>query len=216
VDEAFWKNRWQTGQIGFHEGATNRFLERYADRFLPPPGKGRVLVPMCGKSADLAFLAARGHDVLGCEIVAQAAEDFFHERSMRIHEEAKGSLLYLSSERVTIVVGDVMSLEPSVVGRFEALYDRAALIALPPDARPLYGSRMAALLEPGGKGLVIGLTHDAGQGPPFDVPEQDVRAAYTDLTIALLEVEDVTATTENLTKKGATRVVEAAYLVAAR
>ena len=69
MDPSFWRDRWQAGQIGFHEGRPNSFLERFADRL---PRGGRVLVPLCGKAEDLAYLAGRGHEVVGVELVEDA------------------------------------------------------------------------------------------------------------------------------------------------
>src|SRR5690606_25526965 len=56
----FWHQAWRDGHTAFHEGATNRFLARYLPLFGPAR---HVLVPLCGKTEDMATLARAGHSV---------------------------------------------------------------------------------------------------------------------------------------------------------
>src|SRR6185503_16503780 len=58
----FWINRWNENQIGFHVKGVNPLLTRFW-----PSARGRVLVPLCGKSEDLRWLAERRHEVVGVE-----------------------------------------------------------------------------------------------------------------------------------------------------
>jgi hypothetical protein len=75
------------GQIGFHEGAPNAFLQEHVAKL----GASRqVLVPLCGKSEDLAFLAARGHAVVGVELVEDAVRAFFSEHGLTPAVTARG------------------------------------------------------------------------------------------------------------------------------
>ena len=74
MDANFWKARWEAGQIGFHEGRPNRYLERYVGRL---GTRRRVLAPLAGKAHDLAFLAELGHEVIGVELSEFAARAFF-------------------------------------------------------------------------------------------------------------------------------------------
>src|SRR4051794_37723026 len=77
MDHGFWQGRWEQGQIGFHEGKPNRFLLRFGERLGPP---GAVFVPLCGMSADLDELRARGFRVTGCEFVERAVIEHFRRR----------------------------------------------------------------------------------------------------------------------------------------
>ena len=71
-----------------------------------------------------------------------------------------------------------------------AVFDRAALIALPPELRRRYAAEVYAKLSAGCRGLVITLEYAQAEreGPPFAVPESEVRALYgRDWDIDLLE-----------------------------
>ena len=63
MDEQFWQARWAENQIGFHQRETNPYLERYWLRLQLPAGC-KVLVPLCGKTLDMLWLAGQGHRVL--------------------------------------------------------------------------------------------------------------------------------------------------------
>ena len=58
-----WIERWQIGRTGWHEPQGNASLKRYWDL----TGR-RVLVPLCGKSADLLWLESQGNSVTGVEL----------------------------------------------------------------------------------------------------------------------------------------------------
>lgn len=64
----FWDSMWTEGVPVFHLPAVNENLERFLDRLRPPASlarRPRVLVPLCGKTLDMAFLAHAGFDVVG-------------------------------------------------------------------------------------------------------------------------------------------------------
>lgn len=163
MDLQFWRDRWREGRIGFHEGRPNAMLERHLARL---GERRRVLVPLCGKAEDLAFLAAAGHEVVGVELVEAAARAFFAG-----HEGIRG---------VEIIVGDYFAVTPERVGPIDALYDRAALIALPAEMRAAYVEHTRRLLAPGSPGLLVAIEYaqDRMDGPPFSVPDAEVRALW--------------------------------------
>src|SRR5690606_5987653 len=78
--------------------------------------------------------------------------------------------------------------------RTAAVYDRAALIALPPPMRRRYVAKLEEILRPGTVVLLLGITYPDGQmdGPPFSVPESEVRELY-EPGFALELLEDVNA-----------------------
>lgn len=180
----FWHQRWATQQIGFHEGAPNRHLVRFWPDL---PAASRVLVPLCGKSADLEWLAARGHAVVGVELSPIACAAFFAERDLSPVVTPEGPFTAWRAGEVTILQGDVFDL----TGTFDAVWDRAALIALPPDVRARYAPHVRARLAPGAPLLLVTLDYDASRhdGPPFAVTEAETRALYPGA--ALLAREEV-------------------------
>ena len=78
MDTDFWLERWQNNQTGFHQDEINSYLTRYWSGLGLTQGS-RVLVPLCGKSLDMLWLAEQGHSVVGIELSRLAIEAFFHE-----------------------------------------------------------------------------------------------------------------------------------------
>ena len=191
MEASFWQQRWEAGQIGFHEGRANALLTRFIDRL--PPG-GRVLVPLCGKSEDLAFLAARGHQVIGVELVETAAAAFFAEHDTTPTITTLDGLRVYRHGAITIVVGDLFATTAAHLAAIDAIYDRAAMIALPPDLRRRYVTHLRAL-APSAPRLLIGFEYPqaAMDGPPFAVLEPEVRALHPDATITVLADEPAIA-----------------------
>lgn len=177
MDIGFWAQRWSEGKIGFHEGHANKWLREFVDEL----GTERtVLVPLCGKTEDLAYLADRGHHVVGIEAVETAAEAFFREHGLTPAVAPRGKMKAYTAGSVTILAGDFFAATPTDVGPVDALYDRAALVALPPDVRPRYVAHCKSLLSPGAKGLVVTFEYPEEKmpPPPHSVREPEVRSLY--------------------------------------
>ena len=112
-------------------------LERFLPRAETP---GRVLVPLCGKSADLAWLAEQGYSVTGVDLSEIAARAFFTENSLQARVTEEPPFRVFSGERIVVYVGDFFDLNVERFGVFDLVYDRAALIALSDKVRPQYAS----------------------------------------------------------------------------
>jgi thiopurine S-methyltransferase len=177
MDPAFWRARWAEHKTAFHEGHPNAFLAANLARL---DGYYRVLVPLCGKSEDLAFLAANGHAVVGVELVEDAAAQFFAEHSIEPKIERREDHAVYTAHELTIITGDWFAMTPEIVGTVDAVYDRAALIALPAELRPRYVAQLRTLVPAGAWGLTITLEYADGAfaGPPFSVLEAEVRQHY--------------------------------------
>ena len=181
----FWTTRWRDGRIGFHEGAPNTLLTAHVSSL---GDARRVLVPLCGKTEDLAFLAAQGHSVVGVELVEDAVRAFFSEHALTPTVTRRGDVTEFSHGAVTVLSGDVFATTPALVGPVDALYDRAALIALPEAVRARYVAHLRPLLAPGAEGLVVALEYppEAMSGPPFSVPDAEVRRHFEGLDVTVL------------------------------
>lgn len=223
VDAAFWQARWDEGKIGFHEGKPNGWLERRVDVLEGDPrAPRRILVPMAGKAVDVAWLAGRGHRVVAVELVERAVEAFFEEAGLTPTRTEAGPFARREAGGVVFLQGDVFDLARELVedaagGPLDAIYDRAALIALEPAERARYVATLAALLPPGGRTLLVGFQHGLPDGPPFDLTPaavQDLFAPHGRVTV--LGEDDVTADSPNFTSRGATRCLEAAYAITRR
>jgi thiopurine S-methyltransferase len=186
MTDELWRARWAEGRIGFHEGRTNPFLAKYIQVFA---GRDRILVPLCGKAEDLAFLASHGHRVVGVELVEDAIRSFLVEHGMPSTLERAGSFIEYSAGPIMLLAGDWFEVTREVLGDVDAVYDRAALIALPPELRPRYVAHLRSLVPAGAVILVITLEYpqDQMQGPPFAVHEAELRALYAGCVVDLLD-----------------------------
>lgn len=192
MEPSFWKARWEEGRIGFHEGRPNAFLERFVDRLGPAR---RVLVPLCGKAEDMAFLASKGHAVVGIDLVEAAVRGFFDEHGVEPEVTTDDRFTVLRSGPFTLFAGDFFALEPRDVEGVTAVYDRAAIVALPPDLRARYAAHVRALVPAGTPILTV--TFDYAQekmeGPPFSVTEDELRRVYAGLSIDALGEAPITS-----------------------
>lgn len=213
MERAFWEDRWREGRIGFHEGAPNAWLVEHVAVLGITPERRRVLVPLCGKSVDLAFLAAHGAEVVGVELVEAAARAFFEEASLPAARTVDGALVRYEAAGVEIVVGDFFDLGPEDVGVFDAYYDRASIVALPPSLREAYARTLNAL-APAARGLVVTFEHDATDGkPPFSVSLGELVALFPERRFELLDTRDGLPSHGAMAQRGATFVRERAYAV---
>lgn len=178
MDPDFWRRKWEQNEIGFHEGAANAMLAAHFDRLSLRPG-ARVLIPLCGKSHDIWWLRARGFDVVGAELHPQAVEALFAERGVTPATIDEGRFRRFSAEGVEILAGDIFDLTAADIGPVDAIYDRAALVAMPPAMRARYAAQLLALGR-GAPQLLVSLIYDqnAAAGPPFSVDEATIAQVY--------------------------------------
>jgi len=189
----FWRQRWQNGEIGWHSEEINRHLTEHWPRLGAPAGS-RVLVPLCGKTRDLLWLAAQGHRVLGVEISPLAIDQFIAENGLTAVRRDEPGFQRVSVDEIELLVGDFFDLTASHLDGVSAVYDRASLIALPPAMRPGYAARLTDLLPSGSLSLLITLDYDQRQmsGPPFAVSKAEVlelfASAFDVTSLAAVEV----------------------------
>ena len=180
MEASFWHNRWQTNQTGWHERAVNPLLTTHFPALNVPPA-GRVFVPLCGKSLDLGWLLSRGYVVAGAELSELAVTQLFAELGMEARISEVGKLRLFRGEKIDIFVGDIFDLSRQILGPVDAVYDRAALVALPEAMRARYTMHLKAITGTAPQ-LVIGYQYDqsVGDGPPFSVTPEELRRHYGD------------------------------------
>lgn len=178
MDKAFWDERWRENRIGFHEAQANPLLTGYVEHLGPPPG-GRVFVPLCGKSFDMDWLMSRGHKVVGIELYEPAVAEVFDRLGLQPRVDTVSGLRRYAADGLVIFAGDFFHLTAEMLGGVDAVYDRAALIALPPDMRARYAAHVTAICGAVPQ-LLITLDYDQRltDGPPFSVPGHEVRTLY--------------------------------------
>lgn len=187
MDAKFWLERWKSGQIGFHASEANPLLvAHFAALELSPDA--RVFVPLCGKTRDIAWLLSQGHQVVAVELSQLAIDQLFAELEVVPEIAAEDDLLRYHAPGLTVFVGDFFALTPDLLGRADAIYDRAALVALPPEMRSRYAEHLMALTARAPQ-LVICFSYDQHlhAGPPFSVEAAEVAQLYgTGYSIELL------------------------------
>lgn len=180
MEASFWHNRWQTNQTGWHEREVNPLLIAYFPSLHMPPGR-RVFVPLCGKSLDLGWLLSQGYAVAGAELSELAVTQLFTELGIKptISEIGKHKLFH--GDRINIFVGDLFDLSRDALGPVDAVYDRAALVALPEAMRMQYTAHLKVLTALAPQ-LVIGYEYDQAvvPGPPFSVTPDELHRHYGD------------------------------------
>lgn len=192
MDREFWLDKWEKNQLAFHEGAPNTLMTAHFAKLDVPAG-GTVFVPLCGKSHDLLWLRAQGYRVVGAELSRLAIEQFFAENGLTPTVTKAGWFERFESEGVTIFLGDIFELDDETLGPIDAIYDRAALVALPPPMRLRYAAYLIALTDSAPQFLV---TFDYDQtvmaGPPHSVNEAEVQRHYdAAYQLELAETRDV-------------------------
>ena len=190
MEADFWHERWDSGQIAFHQPHVNAQLQRWWPE-LGVPTDRTVLVPLCGKSLDMGWLRDVGHPVMGVELSEKAVAAFFDERGARISPTADGPFKRYAADGIELLAGDVLDLDGERLADVGGLYDRAALIALPAGMRRRYVDHLGAVLPTGTTGLVISLEYVEGDksGPPHHVDAQEVERLYAGagFSVTLLE-----------------------------
>lgn len=219
MEQSFWQSRWSEKRLGFHLEAANPNLAAHIDLFKPRVGEGCILLPLCGKSNDLVFLARQGFTVHGVEFVEQAVRSFFLENDMLFTEFPDGCFQGLSpaaAERITLWRRDIFRIRRDELPLVTALYDRAALVALAPESRPAYARKMTDLAVSGALQLLIGLDYDQSRmgGPPHAVPPAEVERLYgSDWQIKILSARETIEETPHLVERGLDSLTETVYLM---
>jgi len=170
----FWQNRWQSQQIGWHRAEYNDLMVKHWPCLNVPDG-GEVLVPLCGKSLDMLWLAEQGYSVVGLDMVEQAVQTFFEENELEIVSTKSGKHVQHSSPPFTILQGDFFQLKEGTVNA-DAWYDRAAMIAIPLASRKAYVDQIRKQTKPNAVGLLITFAYPQKEmeGPPFALHDEHV------------------------------------------
>ena len=192
MEASFWHQKWQRGEIAFHQSQANALLVTHFEKLNLTKGC-RVFLPLCGKTLDIAWLLASGYRVVGAELSEIAINELFQSLNLKPQVAKIGTLMHYSAVDVDIFVGDIFDLSAQTLGLVNAIYDRAALVALPAELRKKYASHLSGITNVASQ-LVI--TYEYNQalidGPPFSVSEVELKQCYgTAYSMTALETKDV-------------------------
>lgn len=218
MQHGFWHERWQLNQIGFHGEVVNPHLQNHWPKLDLAPGS-KVLTPLCGKSLDMLWLQSLGYEVIGVELSPLAVEAFFAENQLSVSQRRHSAFMLSECEGLSIFCGDFFDLRASDLKDVHAVYDRAALVALPPEMREAYALHMQSLLKSGTKTLLVAFDYPQQEmsGPPFSVPTSEIQSLYGDCCeVELLWTQDILDQEPHFKDKGLTRMQEQVYRLITR
>lgn len=203
MDTEYWLNRWQEGRTGWHHDAVMPLLIEHWPTLDVAPGT-RVLVPFCGKTLDMLWLAEQGLRVLGVEVSPLAIEQFFADNHLQAsrHETPDGTRHVAGG--IEIIEGDLFGVSGATLGECGSIYDRAAIIAQSPPERRRYAEHIYAQLPAGCRGLMITLEYPQQEmsGPPFSVEEPEVRHLLEDWKVQVAERRNILDTQPGFREDG--------------
>ncbi|HEY9828095.1 MAG TPA: thiopurine S-methyltransferase [Stenomitos sp.] len=179
MEAKFWLQRWEDNKIGFHRSDVNPVLQNYFARLSLLKGS-RIFLPLCGKTLDIAWLLSEGYRIVGVELSEIAIQQLFDELGVEPQvSRLEHFSLYLAKD-IDIFVGDIFDLSNKILAPVDAIYDRAALVALPEAMRRRYTAQLVAIT---GKVPQLLVTYEYDQnlmdGPPFSVSSAEVKQHYS-------------------------------------
>lgn len=192
MDAQFWHDRWAKNEIGFHKNEANPLLVKYVHE-LALRKSNRVFVPLCGKTLDIPWLLSNGYRVAGAELSAIAIDQLFSNLGVTPTITRNGRIAHYHANKIDIFVGDLFDVTRTMLGPVDAIYDRAALVALPEAIRSRYTAHVMDITDHAPQ-LLICYEYDqrAAEGPPFSISHEQVRRHYaTRYQLTLLTSEDV-------------------------
>jgi len=178
MEASFWHRKWERGDIAFHESDANPFLIKHFEKLNLAKGS-RIFLPLCGKTRDIAWLLACGYRVVGAELSELAISELFKELGLKPEISKIGKLVHYGAKNIDILAGDIFDVSAEYLGPISAIYDRAALVALPASVREQYTSHLIKITDAAPQ-LLISYKYNQQliDGPPFSVNEDEVKQHY--------------------------------------
>lgn len=188
----FWHERWKKNEIGFHESQVNPVLRAHFSALNLKKGN-RIFIPLCGKTLDIAWLLSQAYSVVGVELSSIAIEQLFKALEIKPNITSKNNILCYSAENIDIFVCDIFELKNNNMPLVDAIYDRAALVALPEDMRQRYTQHLQAITQQAPQ-LLVTFEYDQKimNGPPFSISQSEINQHYKNsYQISLLESKEL-------------------------
>lgn len=216
MKKEFWIEKWQNKQTGFHKDFTHPLLIEYINELSLSKGD-TVFVPLCGKSIDMLWLSEQGYKVIGIELSELAVEQFFSENQLEYVKTKDNQFDVYQYQNISIYRGDIFDLSKKHTVDVKAVYDRAALIALPDGLVGKYVQKISEVIPHHAKQLLITLEFvktSGPKGPPFSTTDEKVRDLYIDFSsINILQEVDIISREDKFKQQGCNYVYERVYLI---
>lgn len=186
MDESFWHQKWADNKIAFHNSQVNSLLVKYAGMLSLEKGD-RVFVPLCGKTLDIGWLLSQGYRVAGAELSEVAINQLFAELGLKPEIVKHGEIVRYSTDELDVFVGNIFDLAGERLGKVDAIYDRAALVALPEKMRDRYTAHLMNITNKAPQ-LLICFEYDQSlmAGPPHAISREEIHRHYEDSYVLTL------------------------------
>ncbi|XP_069814051.1 thiopurine S-methyltransferase-like isoform X1 [Dendropsophus ebraccatus] len=176
-----WKKKWETKDIWFHKKNIHPLLAEFINEMQDGRTKLTIFFPLCGKAVDMKWLADMGHNIVGVDACEIGLKEFFAEHDIPYTEEAvagiPGAKVFKSaSDNISLYCCSIYDISESVIGKFDGMWDRGAMVAVNPRDRERYATIMLSLMAKDCHYLLVTVEYDPKLhgGPPFYVPESDL------------------------------------------
>ncbi len=191
-ENKLWLERWKNREIGFNQVEVSFLLKQYFEKLNLQSGS-KVLVPLCGKTIDISWLLAEGYGVVGIELSEVAVKELFEELGVSSEVSKLGELIVYRAKNITVFVGDIFEVTAEMLGKIDAIYDRAAIVALTKTVREKYTAHLRAISNNAPQ-LLITVEYDQSlmNRTPYSVDEEEVRDHYAEYyTLELLSRREI-------------------------
>jgi SAM-dependent methyltransferase len=155
----FWETRYRERVMPWDAGGVPGALGAF---LAAEPRPLRVLIPGCGSGYEARALVEAGHEVVAIDF-SPAAIDL-----------ARG---VLGPHASVLRFADFFEFDAGA--RFDLVYERAFLCALPRAVWPRYAPRVAELLGPNGRLAGFFFWSDEQRGPPFGLAPGELETLLT-------------------------------------
>ncbi|HET6527158.1 MAG TPA: hypothetical protein VFG39_00260 [Balneolaceae bacterium] len=179
MEISYWQSRWRKNKTGWHMDEVYPLLPDLWPSLSLKAG-ARILVPFCGKSVDMQWFIDKYFHVTGVDVSEKALHAFMERSSNPFTSQHQYGFSVFRSENIELWQGDFQKLPVAGMPSFDAIYDKAALIALPEEMRLKYAQKVLQCSGPETQMMLQTFEYEQDEmtGPPFSVDEQEIRRLY--------------------------------------
>ncbi|CAE8668159.1 unnamed protein product [Polarella glacialis] len=202
------------------------FLELTADL----SHSASVLVPLCGRSFDLAWLAQQGLQVAGVECSRRAIALFAAEQGFELHAGdsggVEGAMIAWYAGPCTLFEGDWFDATPELLGGcYDLAFDRDALMTVDPARRRQYADVLTRMLRAGTRKsrlLVLAAEFEEASVDaavtalgPHSLSPAEIQDIFPDFSLEILSEEEAidTGAFSRLRRAGLRSIIQRAVLL---
>lgn len=213
MDFEFWNNCWARPTQPFHLTKPHHLLLEHFEHYFSK--QSSVLLPLCGKTHDLTFLAKHGVKAVGVEFNPDAVTTFFQDNQLDPEVTRYDNKKLFQVSNIDLWLADFFDLTSDELGQFRLIFDRAALIALPDDMRKNYAEHLKTFLASDGQLLIVTMDYEPDEmsGPPFFLDKQQLQQLFPTESIIELQRESILDSHPRWRELELSRLEEVLYLI---